>query len=131
MAVQPGNQNVGFLMPQLISILHTLLYCCAQQTGFEMDEHLDADNIIRQTNKFQPLEDPKNSTSRKLTINISRVTGNLFIYLEAKRICVAERKRKERKAIAKGSSSDSVQSEFTCSICNRQFRAKIDLNSHQ
>ena len=23
------------------------------------------------------------------------------------------------------------QSEFTCSICNRQFRAKIDLYSHQ
>ena len=50
---------------------------------------------------------------------------------EAKRICEAERKRKERKARAKGPSSDSVQSEFTCSICNRQFRAKIDLYSHQ
>ena len=50
---------------------------------------------------------------------------------EAKRICEAERKRKERKARAKGPSSDSAQSEFTCSICNRQFRAKIDLYSHQ
>ena len=45
--------------------------------------------------------------------------------IEAKRICEAERKRKERKARAKGPSSDSAQSEFTCSICNRQFRAKI------
>ena len=44
--------------------------------------------------------------------------------IEAKRICEAERKRKERKARVRGPSSDSVQSEFTCSICNRQFRAK-------
>ena len=50
---------------------------------------------------------------------------------EAKRICEAERKRRERKARAKGLSSDSAQSEFTCSICNRQFRAKIGLYSHQ
>ena len=40
---------------------------------------------------------------------------------EAKRICEAERKRKERKARAKRPSSDSAQSEFTCSICNRRF----------
>ena len=45
----------------------------------------------------------------------------------AKRICEAERKREERKARAKGPSPDSAQSEFTCSICNRQFRAKIGL----
>ena len=50
---------------------------------------------------------------------------------EAKGICEAERKRKERKARATGSSSDSAQSEMTCSICNRQFRAKLGLNSHQ
>ena len=50
---------------------------------------------------------------------------------EAKKICEAEMKRKERKARAKGPSSDTAQSEFTCSICNRQFRAKIGLYSHQ
>ena len=50
---------------------------------------------------------------------------------EAKRICEAERKRNERKARAKEPSSDSAQSEFTCSICNRQFRAKIGIYSHQ
>ena len=37
---------------------------------------------------------------------------------EEKRICEAERKRKERKARAKEPSSVSAQSEFTCSICN-------------
>ena len=51
--------------------------------------------------------------------------------LEEKRICEAERKRKERKARAKEPLSVSAQSEFTCSICNRQFRAKIGLYSHQ
>ena len=50
---------------------------------------------------------------------------------EAKRICEAERKRKESKARAKGPSSDSAKSEFTCSICNRQFRAKLGLYNHQ
>ena len=50
---------------------------------------------------------------------------------EEKRICEAERKRKERKARAKEPSSVSAQSEFTCSICNRQYRAKIGLYSHQ
>ena len=35
---------------------------------------------------------------------------------EAKRICEAERKGKERKARATGPSSDSAQSKFTCSI---------------
>ena len=44
---------------------------------------------------------------------------------EEKRICEAERKRKERKARAKEPSSVSTQSEFQCSICNRQFRAKM------
>ena len=50
---------------------------------------------------------------------------------EAKRICEAERKRKEKKARAKEPSSDLAQSEFTCSICNRHFRAKIGLYSYQ
>ena len=45
---------------------------------------------------------------------------------EAKRFNEAERKHKERRAREKGSSS-----KLTYSISNRQFRAKIGLNSHQ
>ena len=41
-----------------------------------MDEHLDEDNAVQQTNDYQPLEDPKDSKSRKLDININRITGN-------------------------------------------------------
>ena len=39
--------------------------------------------------------------------------------------------KKGKQEPARGPSSDSAQSEFTCSICNRQFRAKIGLYSHQ
>ena len=50
---------------------------------------------------------------------------------ESKRICEAERKRKEQEARAKDPPLESTQYEFTCSICNRQFRAKIGFHSHQ
>ena len=50
---------------------------------------------------------------------------------EAKRICEAERKRKERKARAKGPSSDSAQSELTCSICSLELKlAYTAINEH-
>ena len=48
---------------------------------------------------------------------------------EKKRICEAERKRKERKAKTNVPPSDSMT--LTCSTCNRQFRARIGLVSHQ
>ena len=44
---------------------------------------------------------------------------------EAKRISESERNHKKRKARAKGSSSESSFSELACSICCRQFRAKL------
>ena len=50
---------------------------------------------------------------------------------EAKRICEAERTCKEQKARAKESSADSITTKLKCAICNRQFRARIGLNSHQ
>ena len=48
---------------------------------------------------------------------------------EKKRICEAERKRRERKANTNGPPADSMT--LTCSTCNRQFRARIGLVSHQ
>ena len=41
---------------------------------------------------------------------------------EAKRICEAERKCKEQKARDNGLSSDSAQSELTCSICKNWLK---------
>ena len=48
---------------------------------------------------------------------------------EKKRICEVERKRRERKANTNGPPPDSMT--LTCSTCNRQFRARIGLVSHQ
>ena len=49
---------------------------------------------------------------------------------EAKRISKAEQKRAQRKARAKASPTELSSSDLSCSICNRQFRAKIGLISH-
>ena len=49
---------------------------------------------------------------------------------EAKRISEAEQKRALRKARAKASPTELCSSDLSCSICNRQFRAKIGLISH-
>ena len=49
---------------------------------------------------------------------------------EAKGISEAEQKRAQRKARAKASPTELSSSELSCSICNRQFRAKIGLISH-
>ena len=49
---------------------------------------------------------------------------------EAKRISEAERKCAQRKARAKASPTELSSSDLSCSICNRQFRAKIGHISH-
>ena len=49
---------------------------------------------------------------------------------EAKRISEADKKRAQRKARAKASPTELSSSDLSCSICNRQFRAKIGLISH-
>ena len=49
---------------------------------------------------------------------------------EAKRISEAEEKRAQRKARAKASLTELSSSDLSCSICNKQFRAKIGLISH-
>ena len=49
---------------------------------------------------------------------------------EAKRISEAEQKRSQRKARAKASPTELPCSDLCCSICNRQFRARIGLSSH-
>ena len=49
---------------------------------------------------------------------------------KAKRISEAEQKRARWKARAEASSTELSSSDLSCSICNRQFRAKIGLISH-
>ena len=57
---------------------------------------------------------------------IRRVVGEC----EAKRISESKQKRAQRKARAKASQTELSASYLSCSICNRQFRAKIGLVSH-
>ena len=59
-------------------------------------------------------------------IKIKRGAGEY----EAKRISEAEQKRAQRKARAKASPTELSSSDLSCSICNRQFRAKIGHISH-
>ena len=49
---------------------------------------------------------------------------------EAKRISEDEQKHAQRKARAKASPTELSCSDLSCSICNRQFRARIGLISH-
>ena len=49
---------------------------------------------------------------------------------EANAFSEAEQKRAQRKARAKASSTELSSSDLSCSICNRQCRAKIGLISH-
>ena len=49
---------------------------------------------------------------------------------KAKRISEAEQKHAQQKARAKASPTELSFSDLSCSICNRQFRAKIGLISH-
>ena len=49
---------------------------------------------------------------------------------EAKRISEAEQKRAQRKGRAKASPTELSCSDLSCSICNRQFRARIGLIRH-
>ena len=49
---------------------------------------------------------------------------------EAYRTSKAEQKRTQRKTRAKASPKELSSSDLSCSICNRQLRAKIGLNSY-
>ena len=49
---------------------------------------------------------------------------------ETKRTIEAEQKRAQQKARAKALPTELSSSDLSCSICNRQFRAKTGLISH-
>ena len=117
-----------------------LISGCQRKFSMENCKKESAHNVAKRNATKTPLK-PRLRISifqlspgnRLLRIEQSGVASSTKVppNLKKKRICEAERKRKERKARAKEPSSVSAQSEFTCSICNRQFRAKIGLYSHQ
>ena len=54
----------------------------------------------------------------------------MLVNMKQKRISEAEKKRAQHKARAKASLTELSCSDLCCSICNRQFRARIGLISH-
>ena len=86
-------------------VLSTLLYTCETWTVYQRQ-------IEQDRTKWRGL--------------IKREAGEY----EAKRISETEQKRAQRKARAKASPTELSSSDLSCSICNRQFRAKIGLISH-
>ena len=60
---------------------------------------------------------------------VSSTKEQLAMKKKKERICEAERKRRESKANTNGPPAYSMT--LTCSTCNRQFRDRIGLVSHQ
>ena len=88
--------------------------------------------VVRRSDTRTPSKPPlKTSTYQRSHGNrlrglIKREAGEY----EAKKISEAEQKRAQWKARAKASPTELSSSDLSCSICNRQFRAKIGLISH-
>ena len=80
--------------------------------------------VVRRSDTRTPSKIAQDRTKRRGLIR--RGAGEY----EAKRIGKAEQKRAQRKARAKASPTELSSSDFSCSICNRQFRAKTGLISH-
>ena len=57
-------------------------------------------------------------------------TEEVLVNMRKKRISEAKQKRAQRKATAKASPTELSCSDLCCSICNRQFRARIGLISY-
>ena len=97
-----------------------------------MENRVDPDQMLLSAasdlglNCLQKPISPKRVITVNGKMNIKRVAGEY----EAKRISEAEQKRAQRKARAKASPTELSSSDLSCSICNRQFRAKIGLISH-
>ena len=117
-----------------------LMSGCQRQFSMENCKKESAHNVAKRSTTKTPLKP-------RLRISIFQLSpGNMLLRIEQSGIASSTKvppnlKQREsvklkgsvekKKARPKGPSSDSAQSEFTCSICNRQFTAKIGLYSHQ
>ena len=90
--------------------------------------------VERWYNILRTLSSPKPSYNQRRTFQKRFLLAGRAALYEGKRICEAERKRRERKAKTNGPPADSMT--LTCSTCNRQVTAvKVNgpsmLVSHQ
>ena len=72
--------------PLYVVVGEDAFYAFLIQVGFIMEEHLDANGVMQQTNRYQPRVDPRDEESDYLPINIDRITGmsNIDTVLSAK-----------------------------------------------
>ena len=116
-----------------------LMNVCQRKSSMENYKLKNAPMVVRRSDTRTPSKPPlKTSTYQQSHGNrlhrivqiwrglIRRGAGEY----EAKRISEAEQKRTQRKGRAKASPTELSSSDLSCSICNRQFRAKIGLISH-
>ena len=115
-----------------------LMNGCQSKSSMENYKLENAPMVVRRSDTRTPSKPPlKTSTYQQNHGNIAQdrtkwrglIRRGAGAY-EAKTINEAEQKRAQRKARAKASPTELSSSDLSCSICNRQFRAKIGLISH-
>ena len=115
-----------------------LMNVCQRKSSMENYKLENAPMVVRRSNTRTPSKTPlKTSTHQQSWEQIAQdrtkwrglIRRGAGEY-EAKRISEAKQKRAQRKARAKLSPTELSSSDLSCSICNRQFRAKIGPISH-
>ena len=116
-----------------------LMNVCQRKSSTENYKLENAPMVVRRSDTRTPSKPPLNTSTYQQShgnrFAQDRTKWRGFIRrsageYEAKRISEAEQKRAPRKARAKASATELSSSDLSCSICNRQFRAKIGLISH-
>ena len=114
-----------------------LMNVCQRKSSMEDYKLENPPMVVRRSDTRTPSKPPlKTSTNQQSWEQIAQdrtkwrglIRRGAGEYI-AKRISEAEQKRAQRKARAKASPTELTSSDLSCSICNRQFRAKIGLIS--
>ena len=112
-----------------------LMNVCQRKSSVENYKLENAPMVVRRSNTRTPSKPPlKTSTYHNRVMGtdctrsykVARPQKGGLVNTQQK----AEQKRAQRKARANASPTELSSSDLYCSICNRQFRAKIGLISH-
>ena len=106
-----------------------LMNVCQRKSSMENYKLENAPMVVRRSDTRTPLKTLTYQQSRGNRLHRIEQSGEASRRgadeYETKRISEAEQKRAQRKARAKASLTELSSSDLSCSICNRQFRAKI------
>ena len=115
-----------------------LMNVCQRKSSMENYKLENAPMVVRRSATRTPSKGPfKTSTYQQSWEQIAQNRAKWRGLIrrgagefEEKRISEAEQKRAQRKARVKASPTELSSSDLSCSICNRQLRAMIGLDSH-